>query len=241
MTRIFRNEEVERIAESRLMEFENRHGKFASPCIPVDEIIEDCGLSILYEKIEERQGEKILGGLNVQEKIIVINESHMQLFNEKPGLERSTKAHELGHWDIFVAKNQNNTDSLFGFCQDLGGLSYRNSVSGKVISVLLDAWTDQDIYQAYKIATAKKDHPNVASAVDRYASCLLMPKRIISSYAEEGNLTNWKVLYKIADTLGVTISALCVRLERLRLVYIKDKKLYRTKEEITGQNIFKFN
>jgi len=241
MTKIFKNEEVERIAESRLTEFENRHGKIAGPCIPVDEIIEDCGLSILYEKIEERQGEKILGGLNVQEKIIFINESHMQLFNEKPGLERSTMAHELGHWDISMAKNEDNTDSLFGTCQDLVGVSYRNSASGKVISVLLDAWTDQDIYQAYKIATARKDHPNVASAVDRYASCLLMPKNIILNYVKEKDLTNWKVLYKMTETLGVTISALCVRLERLKLVYVKDKKLYRTKEEIVGQNTFKFN
>ena len=208
MKLIFKNEEIERIVDSRFMEFENRHGKITGLCVPVDEIIEYCGLSILYEKIVEKEGEKILGGLNVQEKIIVINESHMQLFNEKPGLERSTKAHELGHWDIFVAKNKDNTDSLFGSCQDLVGVSYRNSASGKVISVLLDAWTDQDIYQAYKIATARKDHPNVASAVDRYASCLLMPKRIILRYAEERDLTNWKDLYKVADALGVSVDNL---------------------------------
>ena len=241
MIKIFKNEEIECIVESRLMEYEKRHGKIPGPCVPIDNIIEDCDLSILYEKIKERQGEKILGGLNIKEKIIVINETYISLFKDKPGLEPSTKAHELGHWDVFVDKNNDSTDFLFDSHQNLQGVEYRNTESGGRISILVNAWTDNDIYQAYKIISSRKDHPNVASAVDRYANSILLPKDIVLSCIREIDITVWKDLYKIAETLGVTISALCVRLTRLGLIYIKDKKIFRTKEEAIGQNTFKFN
>ena len=35
------------------------------------------------------------------------------LFKEKPGLERSTKGHEMGHWDLFVDKGSLEHPTLF--------------------------------------------------------------------------------------------------------------------------------
>jgi hypothetical protein len=37
------------------------------------------------------------------------------------------------------------------------------------------------------------------------------------------------------EIYGVTISALCVRLQRLNIIYIKDKKIYKSKGEAIGQ------
>jgi hypothetical protein len=36
------------------------------------------------------------------ERKIILNEKHLALFKEKPGLERSTIGHEAGHWDVDI-------------------------------------------------------------------------------------------------------------------------------------------
>jgi len=242
MPRILRNEEIERIAGSRLDEYEKRNNKISNPPVPIDRIIEDCNLSVLYDIIEERSGESILAALNVEKRLIVINESHMGLFQEKPGLERYTKAHELGHWDIYIDKSDKDRQLFVDFysnLQKVQKVTYRNSKVGKV-SVLLSAWTDENVYEAYKVWTRGRDHPNVASAVNRYASALLMPNHLIMHHVSTRNLTNWTTLYEVAKMFGVTISAMCARLERLSLIYVKDKKIYRTKDEVEGQEMLNF-
>jgi hypothetical protein len=42
----------------------------------------------------------VYGGLQMEDKLIVLNENRRALFEEKPGLERSTKGHEMGYWDL---------------------------------------------------------------------------------------------------------------------------------------------
>jgi Zn-dependent peptidase ImmA (M78 family) len=231
--RIIRNKEVEDIVAARLADYENSNGKVAAP-VSVDRIIEHCGLSILYDTIEEKPGETILGGLNTKEKLIVINEQHMKLFEEKPGLERSTKAHELGHWDIYSDKASENECLSFNYGDQTNQVVLRNSKRGP-LSIILNAWIDDDVYRVYKEYTNRKDHPNVESAVDRYANSLLMPEQLVKDYSLTVDLTEWKNLYKMAKHFEVTISSLCVRLQRLNMIYIKDKKIYRSKGEAMGQ------
>ena len=43
-----------------------------------------------------REGEQILAGLIPEQRRIVLNTKHLGLFEEKPGLERSTIGHEAG-------------------------------------------------------------------------------------------------------------------------------------------------
>jgi Zn-dependent peptidase ImmA (M78 family) len=238
MTKIIRNRDIEISVESRFKEYEYRNTKINKPPIPIDRIIEDCGLNILYDKIEERIGENIFGGLIKEKGLVVINESHMELFKEKPGLERFTKAHELGHWDIYEREDDKGTD-LFEFFKNHKVTINRNSGVGSV-SVLNKAWVDENVYQAYKECQSRRDHPNVASAVNRYASSLLMPKDLLMHYTSNKDLTNWKNLYRLAEIFGVTISALCVRLQRLDLIFVKERRIYRTQEEAHGQKILNF-
>jgi hypothetical protein len=82
--RFYRNQEIETIAKARLAEYEQRRGSVLS--LPVDielfgELILD--LSILWEPIEELNGEVILAGLRPDEKVIVMNERRFPLFNKK--------------------------------------------------------------------------------------------------------------------------------------------------------------
>jgi Zn-dependent peptidase ImmA (M78 family) len=231
--RIIKNKKIDEIVAERLADYETSNGKVSVP-VCIDSIIEHCGLSILYDIIEEKPGETIFGGLKIKEKLIVLNEKHMKLFQEKPGLERSTKAHELGHWDIYAKKTSENANTSFDFYEDATKMVMRNSNQG-LLSVILTAWIDENVYSVLKEYTNRKGHPYVESAVDRYASCLLMPEHLVKGYALSSDLTIWGNLYRMAEQFGVTISALCVRLQRLNIIYIKDKKIYKSKGEAIGQ------
>jgi Zn-dependent peptidase ImmA (M78 family) len=195
--RILRNKEIDEIVAMRLADYETSNDKVSVP-VCVDHILEHSGLSILYDIIEEKPGETILGGLKIKEKLIVLNEKHMKLFREKPGLERFTKAHELGHWDIYAKKTSENTNTSFDFYEDDKIMVMRNSNQG-LLSVILTAWIDEDVYSVFKEYRNRKDHPYVESAVDRYASYLLMPEHLIKDYALSNDLTGWKNLYKMAE------------------------------------------
>ncbi len=231
--KILKNKEIEEIVALRLADYETSNSKISFP-VCVDHIIEYCGLSILYDIIEEKPSEIIWGGLNIEKELIVINEKYMNVFQEKPGLERFTKAHELGHWDIYARQAIENKNLSFDFREDVKKMVMRNSNQG-LLSVILTAWIDEDVYSVYKEYTNRKDHPYVESAVDRYASCLLMPEHLIGDYVLSNDLTIWKNLYRMAEQFKVTISALCVRLQKLNIIYIKDKKIYKSKGEAIGQ------
>jgi hypothetical protein len=71
--------------------------------VPLEEIVEQVlGLDFDWDVIEEQPGEQILGGLDAKNRKILLNEAHIDLFDEKPGLLRSTIGHEAGHWELDV-------------------------------------------------------------------------------------------------------------------------------------------
>ena len=110
--------------------------------------------------------------------------------------------------------------------------------SDRLIEVLFTkAMTDDRAYKVYRDLTAGQDTPEVKSAVDRYQSCLLMPKWLMLEAAVQYDLTSWPELYRLAETAQVTISNLTVRLQRLGLIYVRDgdKTIYRSKDEWSGQ------
>ena len=90
--KFYRNAAIEERAEQRIAELEKLLGKPVEPPIPLELIAEHLlGLDILWEEIEELPGELIYGGLRMEEKLIVLNENRRALFEQKPGLERSTE------------------------------------------------------------------------------------------------------------------------------------------------------
>src|SRR5947199_7353739 len=101
--KFYRNEQIEQIAEGRILDFER---KLERPlALPVDvELFGDLvlELSILWEDIEELPGEEILAGLNPGGRLIVMNERRRDEMEAKPGRRRLTQGHEMGHWDLFV-------------------------------------------------------------------------------------------------------------------------------------------
>lgn len=234
-----KNEVIEDVTAQRIREYESKAGVSVVLPVPIEQIVEQVlGLDFDWDTIEEQPGEQILGGLDAVNCKILLNETHAALFEQNPGLLRSTIGHEAGHFDIDIDRSKLLHPALPGI--DLApSLARRHaSKANGLIEVLLDrAMTDQRAYRAYKKLTAGQDAPEVKSAVDRYQSALLMPAWLIREAAERYNFTKWPELYHLAEEAQVCISNLTVRLQRLGLIYLRDgdKTIYRSKDEFTGQ------
>src|SRR5690242_16481396 len=95
------NEAIEDITARRIRQYEAKAGVTVRLPVPAEQVIEQVlDLSFLWDHIEERPGEMILGGLLRKARTIVLNEKHLELFGQKPGLLRSTQVHEAGHADL---------------------------------------------------------------------------------------------------------------------------------------------
>ena len=207
--------------------------------VPLEEIVEQVlGLDFDWDVIEEQPGEQILGGLDAENRKILLNEAHTDLFDQKPGLLRSTIGHEAGHWDVDIDRAKLAHPMLPGIELASCFVNRHASKSDRLIEVLFTkAMTDERAYKVYRNLTAGQDAPEVKSAVDRYQSALLMPKWLIQEAAVQYDLTSWPELYRLADEAQVNISNLTVRLRRLGLIYLRDgdKTIYRSKDEVTRQ------
>ena len=233
-----RNSAIEDITAARIREYERMTGTAVSLPVPVESIIEQVlGLDFDWDEIEEGPGEQILGGLVAAQKKIVLNEKHLDLFKEKPGLARSTMGHEAGHWDIDIDRASINHPSFEGFPVRDCTVDRHSKKNDLIVKVLNRAATDDRYYQVYKKIVAGQDSPEVRSAVDRYQSALLMPSWLMRAVAKDFDTTQWPDLYNLAGLTGVTISNLTVRLQRLEILFIPEgsRTLYRSREAFSGQ------
>lgn len=228
--RIIRNAEIEQVANVRLAEYEQRYGAFIKPPVPLEKVIAQIyGLTVLWDKISERPAEKILGGLMPEERLIVLNESRKSLFEEKPGLERSTLGHEAGHWEFHIDKAALDYPKLFNH---YSGISHhRSSARGEV-----EVFSGMGCAPKFINGNQRRDTPDEERVVNRFAAALSMPKRLIDAVGDNYHLMSWPELYKIAALFEVNISALTVRLQQLNRLYIDDKgQFHRSLAEAKGQ------
>jgi len=234
-----KNEVIEEVTASRIREYEAKAGVMVTLPVPIEKIVEQVlGLDFEWDVIEEQPGEQILGGLVAAERKIILNEKHLALFKEKPGLERSTIGHEAGHWDIDIDRARLNHPTFAGFEVNPQVVKRHSSKADRVIEVLFNrAMHDDRAYRLYKKLSEGQDTPEVRSAVDRYQSALLMPAWLMREAEGCFDFTRWRDLYRLAEEAQVNITNLTVRLQRLGLIYLRDgdKTIYRSKAEFTGQ------
>lgn len=208
-------------------------GKPVEPPIPLEIIAEQLlGLDLLWEEIEELPGELIYGGLRMDDKLIVLNEKRRALFEQKPGLERSTKGHEMGHWDLFGKEDQPGQILMF---EEDARFVRRSTPTGdvRVMQALIKTPEGQELLRQIQ---KRADDPDEARSVNRYAAALSMPKRLITEEALKIDRRSWPPLYRLAERFEVSITALTVRLKQLNLLYIDENgRLYESIEQATGQ------
>jgi hypothetical protein len=234
-----KNEVIEDVTARRIREYEAKAGVTVTLPVPIEKIVEQVlGLDFDWDEIEEQPGEQILGGLIAADRRIVLNEKHLALFKEKPGLERSTIGHEAGHWDVDIDRARLNHPTFPGFELGQHVVKRHAKKADKTIEVLFNrAMHDERAYRLYKKLTEGQDTPEVRSAVDRYQSALLMPAWLMREAQRRFNFLEWRDLYRLAEKAQVNITNLTVRLQRLGLIYLRDgdKKIYGSKDEVTGQ------
>jgi hypothetical protein len=237
--KFLKNEVIEDVTASRIREYEAKAGVTVTLPVPIEKIVEQVlWLDFEWDVIEEQPGEQILGGLVAAERKIILNEKHLALFKEKPGLERSTIGHEAGHWDVDIDRARLNHPTFPGF--ELQSLVVKRHAkkADRVIEVLFSrAMHDDRAYRLYKKLTEGQDTPEVRSAVDRYQSALLMPAWLIREAEGRFDFKTWRDLFRLAAEAQVNITNLTVRLQRLGLIFLRDsdKRIYRSKDEFTGQ------
>jgi len=139
-----KNETVEDITAQRIREYEAKVGGTVKLPVPIEEIVEQVlELDFDWDVIEEQPGEQILGGLDVANRKILINEAHADLFEQKPGLLRSTIGHEAGHWDLDVDRAKLSHPQFPGFDVAPSTVNRHASKADRLIEVLFTkAMTD---------------------------------------------------------------------------------------------------
>ncbi|MDF2439372.1 MAG: hypothetical protein JWN98_356 [Abditibacteriota bacterium] len=195
----WRRQQVEDIAFITLLDFRRQTGRPLRAPVDVDlvgEIV--CGLLWDWDELPEPPRTKVLAGLFPDQGRVVMNEKHAEEFRRKPGLERFTKAHEVGHWLLHVDHNNLQQNPQILIEADAHQPSF---------------WSQQEARTSLQIDWRERH-------ADWFAAALLMPANLFIAVAEEFDLREWKSLYALARRFDVTISALCVRLEQLGLAAV---------------------
>ena len=238
--KFYRNDAIEALAERRLAELENVQGASLRLPIPIDLVGERIlGLTFLWDEIEELPGETVLGAIQPSKRLVILNERRKELFDRKPGLERSTKGHEMGHWDLFSDESTVDHPVLFEAGEGRP-FAYRSSGRGDVVVLrrLLHSEEGQRLLRGLK---SRADDPVEASAVNRYGAALSMPAALVCDEVRRIDRTSWRDLYALRGRFDVTISALVVRLRQLGLLHVTaDGELFHSRDEAAGQRTLDF-
>ncbi|MDQ2912534.1 MAG: ImmA/IrrE family metallo-endopeptidase [Chloroflexota bacterium] len=191
-----------RVIEQRAGELHRRYFLKFPPAalpIPVERIIEVMSpLLISWEPIASpRGGGIVLGEIRAEQRKLVLNDNAQPHFTEFPGSDNFTLAHELGHWILHV-KEEPAEANLF---------------------------TDLPGRPPIVVCTNAAEKPMRERQADRFASYVLMPADLVRAEAARREPREWPALYRFREFLGVSISALCYRLEELAILSIVDEKI----------------
>lgn len=88
--------------EARAAELWRRHA--LKPGFDVEKLLDELDLGLSWEAIDDDDGEgSILGQLIPAERLVVLNERHLERLEKSGGrLRRFTVGHEIGHWILHV-------------------------------------------------------------------------------------------------------------------------------------------
>jgi hypothetical protein len=193
MKPFWRREEVEDRALLTLLEFRRRTGMRMAAPIDVDLIGElGCGLQWDWDVLPEPPSTLVWAALLPQEGRVVLNESHADKFAANRGLERFTKAHEIGHWILHVDHKQGD------YAQEvLAGIVMQGTIA-----------------QIEQRASQDKTYWMERHA-DWFAAALLMPATLFVPAAERCNLSSPNAVSHLARKFDVSLAATRARLTQL--------------------------
>ncbi|MEG3888868.1 MULTISPECIES: ImmA/IrrE family metallo-endopeptidase [unclassified Microcoleus] len=221
--RFLKKEEIEGKANEVLMQME-KEGFLTKWPFEASLVADALEIRIVWDKIPSDNDGIIAAKIEPIKRRITINELFAEL-EKNEGLQRSTIAHEIGHWILHV--NQDEADGVVKqlelplMCKATEQLFLCRSVG----------------LQSDKIPSPTQSNWKIEWQAQYFASCLLMPQYMLEKTRRGRNLTNWSHLYAMADELGVTISNLTNRLQDLGLINISkgSKQIYLGNSRPNGQ------
>ncbi|MDQ4121296.1 MAG: ImmA/IrrE family metallo-endopeptidase [Acidobacteriota bacterium] len=209
------------------------------------------GIEILWKNIPEPENRVCFAQLECENGVfkINLNQNHKTLFLSKPELLRSCLSHEIGHFILkhfdclYVSETQGNlfnveeTSKIYfhdSAWRQLG-LSYEDFVEFKN-GLAKTAWTNERDRE-WLIHFEDRLEPDwMYWQAEQFSSCFLIPKDKLFDCLETGlNLAEWRSLYWLRDKFGVSISMIKVRLEKLRLIEVKDRQIFLTPTPVQGK------
>jgi hypothetical protein len=84
------------VFDSRSADLWRRFG--LEPGFDAEALLDSLELSLLWDTIDEGDGERVLGALLARDRRVVLNDRHLAELETNHGLRRFTIAHEVGHW-----------------------------------------------------------------------------------------------------------------------------------------------
>ena len=208
----WRRQQVEDLALITLLDFRRRTGRPLTPPIDVELVGEiACGLHWDWEPLPEPPQTHVWAALYPSEQRVVLNETHRALFEAKPGLERFTRAHEIGHWMLHVEGGRWGVEEAGGSESEPAERPLRPFADSSPRPVRAPV--------PPLLTSATGPRPWIERHADWFAASLLMPASLFVPSAEEeagrGDLSDWRAQSRLARKFGVTLSALRVRLSDL--------------------------
>jgi Zn-dependent peptidase ImmA (M78 family) len=101
---------AEPLLEQRAAELWRQHG--LQPGFDVERLLDRLGLGLVWEDVPDDRG-RVLGQLIPDQRVVVLNEGHLQALEEKEGrLRRYTVGHEVGHWEFHAEAVRSGTVRL---------------------------------------------------------------------------------------------------------------------------------
>ncbi len=215
----YRWEDVEILASRLHRQLGALRGEPVELPIDVDAVGEQLlGLSWLYEPIPEPPGTTIFAALHPEQRLVVLNERHVETFGRNEGLERFTKAHELGHWVLHARRSP-----------PLGADSPSSAAGGAVREYRLNG-PPSDLPAAAGGCPASRWMPPSErhwqeKHANWFAAALLMPPQPLRQAAACVEIASWRGRYTLAGRCGVSITALNARLRQLGFAAVREAGL----------------
>ena len=204
---------LEARASRLLLEYVKRCGVCQVPPVPVEDIAERfLDLGLLWDEVPEPPGCVVLAKIVPAQRLIVFNEAHRDRYERTPNLERTTLAHEIGHWELHLERGTVTADMPLPGSDHDDALVYQRDPS-----------------------TTNQDEQNAHS----FMGCLLMPKEEVIGAVRARPVRHLTDMYDLARLFGVTITALQIRLGRLGLAYVDSQgKVHESRQAALGQLSF---
>lgn len=198
---------IERCANTLIGKYEEKYGSISAP-VPVERIAENIADLVLeWNKIPENPGEIIFAGLDPMQKKVIFNERRKKSYDDYEGLYNTVLAHEVGHWVLHVDATDLGLQSVLPGTGIASKFVYRSMGPSKPIE-----------WQAHT-----------------FMGYLLLPYKLLRNYIETEDIYDWNSLYYLKEKFDVTISALVMRLKRMGLIYVEDKKIFPSRAVAKGQ------